>query len=133
MDTTERKFASCEARVYLFGAVVYVLITYFVADPLEVLLHVVIAFALFWLGLRCLGVPRAKLEAEHLLLFEQGQLKHRLPLEKIAEIRKGFDSTILQMRDGVKITIAHTNFVTSADASKFRTALAERLPIPATA
>jgi hypothetical protein len=131
MDTTTLKFTSSESRTYLFAGIVALLsFSNGAEEPSNVLLLTGLSGWMFWLGMRCWGVPCAQLDSERLVIFDQGRPKHYIPLAQIAEVRKGFNRTILLMRDGLSIPVGHLNFVKKADVSEFRAALAQRLPVP---
>ena len=130
MDSTAIKFTSSESRIYLFiGVVALLRFRNEAEDPSSVLLLTGLCAWLFWLGVRCWGVPYAQIDTEFLVIFDQGRPKHYIPLLQIAEVRKGFNRTILLMRDGLSIPVGHLNFVKKADVSEFRSALAQRLPV----
>jgi len=130
MDSTTLKFTSSESRIYLFTGIVALLSFRNEAeDPSSVLLLTGLCGWLFWLGVRCWGVPCAQIDSERLVIFDQGRPKHYISLGQIAEVRKGLNLTILLMRDGLSIPVGHLNFVKKADVSEFRTALAQRLPV----
>ncbi len=133
METIERKFASSEARVYLFSAIVYLLVSSQTTGEAggQIFMVSLIAY-MAWLGVRCWNVPCARMDAENLVVYDQGRPKHYIPLAQVKEVQKGFNRTLLLMRDGLTIPISHVNFVKKADVTEFRAALAERLSTAAT-
>jgi hypothetical protein len=54
-----------------------------------------------------------------------------LPCADIAAVERGFNSTKLRMRDGLKISIGHGRFVSRADIERFRCELEKRVNLEA--
>jgi len=134
MDTTTLKFASSESRLYVFSAVVYLLtLNHLATDLTGLVFWLALAAWLLWIGIRSRGKPCAQLDDHHLVVFDQGRIKYCIALNQIAEVRKGLNSTILLLHDGLRVSVSHLNFMKKADVSEFRAALARRLPATAAA
>lgn len=133
-----RDFASGEARISIFGGLSLLCMAALSLEDTEesvTMATILAAFGCYqiWMGYRSFKKPYIRLHANQLIVFEYGKPKHYIDLAQVQSWKKGLNRTILLMRDGLRISISHMNFIKSEDATAFRTALAERVASPVTA
>ncbi len=131
MNTTEHQFRSGEARVDLFagiGGFIYAAALFFTSPDMREASFVFMAIAgyMAWRGVRAWQRPYVQLSGDRLVVFEHGQPRHYVDLSAVAVVRRRFNRTILEMHDGMKISIGHLGFMHSDDARYFRQILEER-------
>ncbi len=125
-------FASSEARISLIGSLS---VLWMAANSLENLedglmmpaLFAALSCHLIWQAYRSWKKPYIRLQANHLIVFEYGKPKHYIDLTQVQSWKKGLNRTILQMNDGLSVSISHLNFIKREDAIAFRAALAARI------
>ncbi len=127
-----RDFASSEARLSIFGGLSLFCMAALNLEDSEdgvMIATILAAFGCYqlWISYRSRKKPYIRLQADQLIVFECGKPKHYIDLAQVQSWKKGWNRTILLMRDGLSISISHMNFITSEDATAFRTALATRI------
>lgn len=132
---TEHQFCSGEARADLFagiGGFIYATVLLFTSPDIREASFVFMAITgyLAWRGVRAWRRPYVQLNGDRLVIFERGRTKHYIDLSAVASVRLRFNRTVLEMRDGAKISISHLGFIHSDDARHFRQLLAERFASP---
>jgi len=130
MHTTEHQFRSGEARADLFagiGGFIYAAALLFTSLDMREASFVFMAITgyLTWRGVRAWRRPYVQLSGDRLVVFERGRPKHYVDLSAVAAVRQRFNRTVLEMRDGMKVSISHLGFMHSDDARHFSQLLAE--------
>ena len=131
MHNTEHHFRSGEARADVFLGIVgfvYVTVLLFTDPDMRTasLVFMAITGYVIWRGMRACRRPYVQLSDNRLVIFERGHPKHYVDLSAVAAVRQRFNRTVLEMRDGMKISISHLGFIHSDDARLFREKLAEQ-------
>jgi hypothetical protein len=92
----------------------------------------------FWLAWRRWRLPYVRLSGERLVVYEGRKPKHVLHLPAVKPVRRGFNSTRLELEDGTVVSVSSLGFVSGEDVRKFRETLAGILarqavphPVPA--
>ena len=89
------------------------------------IVFIAITAYLIWRGVRGWRRPYVQLTDDTLVVFERGRPKHYIDLTAVATVRERFNQTILEMRDGMKISVSHLGFMFSDDVRDFREILAK--------
>lgn len=74
----------------------------------------------FWLAWRRWRLPYVLLCGERLDVYEGRKPKHVLHLSAVKSVRRGFNSTRLELEDGIAVSVSSLNFVSGEDVRRFR-------------
>jgi hypothetical protein len=131
IHTTEHQYLSGEAYADLFpgvGGFIYAAVLLFTSPDMReaALVFMAISGYLTWRGVRAWRRPYVQLNGDRLVVFERGRPKHYVDLSAVTAVRQRFNRTVLEMRDGLKVSISHLGFMHGEDARHFRQMLAGR-------
>lgn len=124
------QFRSCASTLQVFEAVSCLIIAvtsllrprgWWFASPF-VLLAV-------WLCVRAhrdRGRPYVEVRDQRLTVHRGHRRIHDIDMDLIAGVRRGWNKTILELKDGREVAISHTGFATGEEADRFRKFLKER-------
>jgi hypothetical protein len=78
----------------------------------------------FWLAWVRWRLPCVRLGGDRLVVYQGRKPKHVLHLPAVKAVRRGFNSTRLELDDGITLSVSSLNFVSGEDVRRFREALA---------
>lgn len=118
------QFASCSSKVEVFEAVMC-LVTAAECSlrPSTRAFAVLFVLGAAWLCVRARREryePYLELVSEELVVRSNGRIIRRVDMRLLAHVRRGWNRTVLVMRDGTEAVIDHSPFATSAEVERFR-------------
>lgn len=130
MQPAEITFRSGESRGNLtvgFSTILLAATSYFPDDGGRawlVDLLLVVAGMHFWLAWRRWRLPYVRVGGGRLVVLEGGKAKQVISLSAVKSVRRGFNSTRLELNDGTEASVSSLNFVSGEDVRRFRETLA---------
>jgi hypothetical protein len=138
MDSSVIEFRSGEPKLALFGGIgfgVMAISAGLSGDDASwlVLIPALVAAYQIYRAIRIWNVPAVRLTGDDVQVFVHGRIAHYLPWGKIQSIETGFNSTILLLNDGVRLSVKSTEFLWGSEVEAFRDAVRKRLTVLAAA
>jgi hypothetical protein len=138
MDSPVIEFRSGEPKVSLFGGIGFGVMAISVAlsgDDLTWLVVILALAAAYQVrrAIRTWNVPAVRLTDDDVQVFVRGRIAHYLPWEKIQSVETGFNSTVLRLKNDVRVCVKSTEFLWGSEVEAFRDAVRKRLTARAAA
>jgi uncharacterized membrane protein YdbT with pleckstrin-like domain len=123
-DINSAQFRSCTSKVDVLEAVLCLMAAATaLIQPRGWMIATLLLCAATWLCVRAYrdrGRPYVEVRDGRLTIHARRKILQEIDLTLLAGVRKGWNKTILLLRDGRKVAVDHAGFATGEEADRFR-------------